>query len=288
MPSSLQKNKVGILGLGLIGSRVARNLSDQGSQVWVWNRTPKPFPCYQGSPGEVAAQADNLQIFLKDGPALLSVMEALAPRLTPRHLIIQHCTALPDDVRKAAAIAGRSGSAFLDAPFTGSRDEAEANRLVYYLGGTPETIERARPLLKQSGRTLIPVGEVGQASLVKIATNMITASQVAALAEALALVESEGLSPGVFRQALLENASHSRTLEKKLNCMEAADYSPRFSLENMTKDQHLAHRLLRDRGLGSNQVEAFLQRAEIALQIGCKAEDFSAIYRTLKIENSGY
>jgi 3-hydroxyisobutyrate dehydrogenase-like beta-hydroxyacid dehydrogenase len=284
MPSSPQKNKVGLLGLGLIGSRVARNLSEQGNQVWVWNRTPKPFPCYQGSPGEVAAQVEVIQIFLKDGPALLSVMEALAPSLTARHLILQHCTALPDEVKQAAAIAERSGSVFLDAPFTGSRDEAETNRLAYYLGGTPEAMERARPHLEKTARCLIPVGGVGQASLVKIATNMITASQVAALAEALALVESDALPAKILQQALSENASFSRTLDKKLECMAAADYTPRFSLENMTKDQRLAHRLLRDRGLGRNQVEAFLQRAEMALQIGCKAEDFSAIYRTLKSE----
>jgi 3-hydroxyisobutyrate dehydrogenase-like beta-hydroxyacid dehydrogenase len=211
-------------------------------------------------------------------------MEALAPSLTPRHLVIQHCTALPGEVRQAAAMADLTGTAFLDAPFTGSRDEAESNRLVYYLGGASAVIERARPYLEQTSRCLLTMGEVGQASLVKIATNMITASQVAALAEALALVESDALPAETLRQALNENASYSRTLEKKLECMEKADYSPRFSLENMTKDQSLARRLLKEHGLGGDQVEAFLKRAERAMQIGCKADDFSSIYRALKKE----
>ena len=287
MPLPHLKNKrVGILGLGIIGSRVARNLNDKGYQVWVWNRTPMPVPCYQGSPAEVAAQAEVIQVFLKDGPALLSVIDALQPFLTPRHLIIQHCTAHPDEVRRAAELVQRQGAEFLDAPFTGSRDEAQAGKLVYYVGGKLATLEHVRPCLECSSRCIIPIGEIGQASLVKIATNMITATQVAALAEALALVQSEGLPADVFRQALSENATNSATLQKKLTAMEHADFAPRFSLENMTKDMRLAKDLLDQRQLGHNQVDAFLQRAELASQIGGRSEDFSGIFRTLRSEDA--
>lgn len=271
-----------MVGLGIIGSRVAQILTNAGHTVWVWNRTPKPVPCFLGNPAEVARQAKTILIFVKDGPALFEVLEPMLPGLTPGHIIANHSTILPAEARQAAELLDRTGTAFVDAPFTGSRDAAAAGQLVYYLGGLPAHIEQIRPVLEITAKGIVEIGEVGQASFVKIATNMISAASVAALAEALALVEESGVDASVFSQALESNASCSDTLRMKLSAMQKGDFAPRFSLSNMKKDMELAARLLEENHLGGEQVHAFLQRAETALAIGGGSEDFSSIYRTLR------
>ncbi len=279
MSSPLRKSKVGVAGLGIIGSRVAKNLARQGYGVWVWNRTPKPFPCFLGSPKDLAEHAETVLLFLKDGSALLEVLAAMAPALTPNHLVINHSTILPDHARQAAALVGKKGSAFLDAPFTGSRDAAEKNEMVYYLGGSEETIARARPLLECSAKEILCLGGVGDASLLKIATNMVTAATVAALGEALALTESAGISGENFSRAIAHNASNSATVQMKLPAMLAGDFAPRFSLQNMAKDIRMAKSLLEGAGIPPRMMEAFLQHAQTAEEAGRQEEDFSVLYR---------
>jgi 3-hydroxyisobutyrate dehydrogenase-like beta-hydroxyacid dehydrogenase len=281
MPSFPPKSNIGLVGLGIIGSRIARVLSHAGHTVWVWNRTPKPVPCFLGSPAEVARQSKYILVFVKDGPALFDVLNAMLPGLTPGHLVASHSTILPAEARQASQMLENTGSGFVDAPFTGSRDAAAAGQLVYYLGGQPTHLQRIRPLLEITAKAIVETGEVGQASLVKIATNMITAASVASLAEALALIEESGVPAEIFSHALENNASCSDTLRMKLPCMQKGDYEPRFSLANMVKDMQLAARLLEENNLGGEQVRAFLQRAELAAAIGAGREDFSAIYRTL-------
>lgn len=282
MSSFPPKSNIGLVGLGIIGSRAAKVLANAGHTVWVWNRTPKPVPCSLGSPADVARQSKNILIFVKDGPALFEVLEAMRPGLTPGHLIANHSTILPAEARQAARILEKTGTGFVDAPFTGSRDAAAAGQLVYYLGGLPAHIERIRPLLEITGKGIVEIGEVGQASLVKIATNMISAASVASLAEALALVEESGVGAEIFAQAIESNASCSDTLRMKLPAMQQGDFAPRFSLSNMVKDMELATRLLDEHNLAGEQVRAFLQRAEAAMAIGAGSEDFSSIYRTLR------
>lgn len=281
MSSLLHKSDLAVAGLGIIGSRVAKNLVRQGSRVWVWNRTPKPFPCFLGSPKDLAEHADTILLFLKDGIALLEVLEAMLSALTPRHLIINHSTILPSHARQAAALVETKGAAFLDAPFTGSKDAAEKNEIVYYLGGSPETIERAKPILQATAKEILCLGAVGDASLLKIATNMVTAATVAALAEALALTTASGIPGEKFAEAIRHNASNSTTLQMKLPAMLDGDFSPRFSLLNMTKDIRLAKELLADAKISPKIMEAFLEHAQIAENIHGNTEDFSVIYRTI-------
>jgi 3-hydroxyisobutyrate dehydrogenase-like beta-hydroxyacid dehydrogenase len=222
-----------------------------------------------------------LLIFVKDGPALLSTLEAAAPSLHPGHLVVSHVTCLPRETLAARDLVAHRGASFLEAPFTGSRDAAEAGDLVYYTSGPEKVLEEARPWLEPSSREILHLGEVGTASLVKIATNLITATQVAAAAEALALMEHAGVDGEKFLEAVRRNACASPALGMKLPAMLAGDFAPRFSLANMEKDMLLARDLLQENGLPGELVEAFLHRAAAARTIGAAEEDFSAIYRTL-------
>ncbi len=194
MSRRTQKN-VGVIGLGIIGRRVADNLRRRGFHVFVWNRTPRPYPNFVGSPGELAELCDFVQIFVSDDDALLQMVQQMKRSLGPEHVIMAHSTVAPHTMRNAAEIVQRRGAHFLDAPFTGSKIPAEKGELVYYVAGDDAAYRRARPILEASSKEIIEIGEIGQATTVKIATNMITAATVQAAAEALALVHNSDLAP---------------------------------------------------------------------------------------------
>ncbi len=248
MSRRTQKN-VGVIGLGIIGQRVADSLRRRGFPVFVWNRTPRPFPNFVGSPAEIAQLCDYIQIFVSDDEALLEMVQLLKQSLKAHHIVMAHSTVAPHTMRAAAEIVHRRGAQFLDAPFTGSKIAAGKGELVYYMGGDEAAFKRARPVLEASSKEIIEIGEIGQATLIKIATNMITAATVQAAAEALALVHSSGLAPDKFVAGMQGNASNSPTLTMKLPKMIEGDFDPHFSVKHMPKDVQIASRLARSYGL---------------------------------------
>src|SRR5215510_2349693 len=111
------RRHAGVIGLGIIGSRVAANLRKAGYQTWVWNRTPRPEPNFLSSAAEVAESAKIIQIFVSDGPALIETIEAMAPVLGPEHIILNHATVSPKETSAAARLVEEQHANYLDAPF---------------------------------------------------------------------------------------------------------------------------------------------------------------------------
>ena len=235
-----KKKNVGLIGLGIIGSRVAAALRKRGLQVFVWNRTPRPEQNFVGSPAEVAELCDVVQIFVADDEALLETARQLAPALTAQHIVTAHCTVAPQSMRAAAEIVQRRGARFLDAPFTGSKVAAENGQLVYYIGGDEAALKEARPILEASSKEIVMIGAIGDASVMKVATNLVTAAIAQIAAEALALVRKAGIPPELFARAMKSNASNSATLEMKLPLILAGDFEPHFSVKHMLKDVRIA------------------------------------------------
>jgi 3-hydroxyisobutyrate dehydrogenase-like beta-hydroxyacid dehydrogenase len=243
MSHATHKN-LGVIGLGIIGRGVAGNLRRKGFPVYVWNRSPRSVPNFVGSPGEVAEICNQIQIFVSDDEALLQTVRQLGEKLTPRHLVIAHSTVAPDSMRAAAEIVERRKARFVEAPFTGSKTAAEKGELVYYVCGNEAALREARPILEASGKEIIEIGPtIGQASVIKIATNMITAASVQAAAEALALVQASGLPLEKFIEAMRSNASNSTTLAMKLPKMLSRDFEPHFSAKHMLKDMQIANQI---------------------------------------------
>src|SRR6266540_1064393 len=242
MSYSTHKN-IGVIGLGIIGRAIAANLRRKGFPVYVWNRSPRPVPNFVGSPGELAGICDYIQIFVSDDEALLQTVEQLSEKLTSRHVVLAHSTVAPDSMRAAAEIVERRGAQFVEASFTGSKPAAEKGELVYYVGGTEAALREARPILEASSKAIIEIGTVGQASAIKIATNMITAASAQAAAEALALVQASGLPLEKFVEAMRANASYSGTLALKLPKMLDRDFEPQFSVKHMLKDMQIASQI---------------------------------------------
>jgi len=282
------KPSTGVIGLGIIGSRVVACLRRSNFQVWLWNRSPRPEANFLSSAAEVAESAKHIQIFVSDGSALLSVVNALAPALTPSHVVMNHATVSPRETCAAAEIVASRHAQFLDAPFTGSRDAAERGELVYYIGGDSAVLATVRPQLEASSKEILEIGDIGQASVVKIATNLISATIVEALAEAHALLDSNGIELRKLSQALHSNAARSPVADMKIPCMLSGDFEPRFSLKNMFKDMQLALRIAEENGIELPAAAAFAGAAMAGINQGWGDSDFSVISRFYGFPGQGH
>ena len=274
----MRKN-VGVIGLGIIGTRVAAHLREKGFYVFVWNRTLRRVPNFVGTPAEIAEMCDCLQIFVSDDDALLEVTNQLTSALAPRHIVLAHSTVSPHSMRAAAEIVERRGARFIEAPFTGSKMAAEKGELLYYVAGDDAALREARPILEASSKEIMVIGEIGQATAVKIATNMVTAASVQAAAEALALVQTVGLPLEKLVEAMRGNASHSATLAMKLPKMIEANFEPHFSLKHMLKDMQIASRLGLSHYLELAVTGATRERLLEQMQRGYGDDDYSAVAR---------
>jgi 3-hydroxyisobutyrate dehydrogenase-like beta-hydroxyacid dehydrogenase len=278
MASRTRKN-IGVIGLGIIGQRVVSNLREHGYHVFVWNRTPRPVPNFVGSPAEVAELCDYVQVFVSDDDALLQMMQRMTPNLTANHVIMAHCTVSPDTMRAAAEMAERRNARLLDCPFTGSKTAAENGQLVYYVGGDETALQLVRPILEASSKEIIEIGKVGDATTIKVATNMITAASVQAAAEALALVSRSGLSAEKFAVAMKNNGSNSTTLDMKLPMMMEGNFEAHFSVKHMLKDVVIATRLARNFGIEFGATDASRHGLTEEMRQGRGDADYSSLFR---------
>lgn len=268
---------VGVLGLGIIGSRVAEACRRAGMKVAPWNRTRRRGLKAMDTPAEVAGAARVLQIFVTDDAALASVVEGLAPALTREHVVVNSSTVSLEATLAADAAVRGAGAAFLDAPFTGSRNAAAAGELVYYVGGAAAVLRRARWALEPSAKAILPMGRVGDATVIKIATNLVSAVAIEALAEALGVVSAHGIAADQFLAAMEHNANSSGLSRMKLPAMVAGTFDPHFSLKNMWKDAGFAERLAHAAGLEIPALSLVRTRMGALVGRGRGEEDYSAL-----------
>ena len=241
--SNSNRKNVGVIGLGIIGNRVAAGLRHAGFNACVWNRTPKPAPNFLGSAAEVAEECDVIQLFVADARAVMETIESIAGALTPEHIIVCNATIGLDGTLEAAKRVRQLGARFLDAPFTGSKMAAEKRQLVYYIGGDEQDFLQVKPILEATSKAIVHIGEVGQAAIVKVVTNLISAVTTQTLAEALAIVRAAGIRPEALVAAIEQNATRSGVTDLKLPVMLSGDYTPHFSLKHMFKDVQLGIQL---------------------------------------------
>lgn len=281
------KPNAGVVGLGLIGSRVAANLRKAGYQVWVWNRTPRPEPNFLSSPSEVAESAKIIQIFVSDGPAVIETVKAMAPSLGPEHVILNHSTVSPAEALEAARIVQDRHAQYLDAPFTGSRDAAAEGQIAFLIGGDSAALEKARPQLEVNAKAIIPIGEIGHAAAMKIATNVIAAVTVGSLAEAMCLLEKSNVPLYKIGEVLSHHAVNSKLADMKVPAMISDNFDPRFSLKHMFKDVQIALTMAEEFGVELPAASAFAGSAMSGLQKGWGDMDFSSIARHYGFPNEG-
>lgn len=268
---------VGVIGLGLIGSIWARNLEEDSLLAAAWNRTPKPgFPKWESDLCAASDKSDILILCLADPPAVQSVLERLAHRLSPRHAILQTSTIDPASSANFERLVHARGAAYIEAPFTGSKPGAETRRTVFYFGGDPVEIARIKPVIDRLSHQQHHVGSGPQAAAFKLASNLAIAAQIAALCEARALASNAGITDETFFGLLRSNMAWSRAMELKEPKLRSGDFSPQFAVRHMLKDLRLA----RGSGVAPMEVcDAVIANLESAVARGWADADFSAIGR---------
>jgi 3-hydroxyisobutyrate dehydrogenase-like beta-hydroxyacid dehydrogenase len=285
MPKKSRKN-VGLIGLGIIGSRVANALRSEGFHVYVWNRTPRAAPNFLASPKQVAELCDIIQIFVADAQALFDVLDGMGEVLTPSHVILCSSTVGPEATLEAARIVRDHGAQFLDAPFTGSKSAAESRELVYFIGGDDKTLQLAAPVLKASSKQIVKIGKIGDAAVVKVATNMISAVTVQTLAEAYAIVKGSGIDPVALSEALKYHAVRSGITDAKLPNMLERQYEPHFSLKHMFKDVQLGIHIANSLDIDLPATTSTAGVMYGGLTRGWADEDFSVLARAYQKEDA--
>ncbi len=275
MPS--MKQNVGILGLGIIGSRVAENLRKAGHEVFVWSRSARPVPNFLSSPREVAEAAGIIQIFVRDSAALIEAIEDMKPALKAGHLVMNHATVSKKATLEAAKLVEATGAVFLDAPFTGSKMAAQNGKLCYYIGGNDLMLERAKPVLEASAAKILPLGGIGDAMVLKIVTNLVSAVIVEAVAEAAAITKANDIPLERLHQALESNANYSTLIGMKLPTLIHGDFEPHFSLRNMLKDADFARELAAEAKLNAPALDCTAAVMRKGVEDGKGDLDFSVI-----------
>jgi 3-hydroxyisobutyrate dehydrogenase-like beta-hydroxyacid dehydrogenase len=271
------RNNVGVIGLGIIGSRVAAALRHGGFHVFVWNRSPRAEPNFLGSPSELAEVCPVIQLFVPDADAVFGTIEQISPKLGENHTILCSATIGPEATREAARKVEATGAKFLDAPFTGSAGAAEKRELVYYIGGDDGVLQESEPVLKASSKAIVKIGEIGDAATLKVVTNMLGAATIQTLAETFAIVRGSGIDPAVYAKALEHHGARSGLIDLKLPKITNGDYEPHFTIKNMFKDLQLGLKLAHSLDL---EVPASAATAAImadAMERGWSELDYAAV-----------
>lgn len=244
------KPAVGLIGLGLMGKPMGRNLLKAGFPLTVWNRTKqraddlvREGAKWAATPREVAAQADVLITIISDPPAVEQVLwgdGGALEGLRRGSVYIDSSTVSPELAIKAARACAERGVDYLDAPVTGGTWGAEKGELVFMIGGTAETLERARPVLEAVGKRFFLLGPNGAGQTVKLAMNLLLALEVEALAESLAIVTKAGIPGERLVEVMQSSMARAGVLDVKAPQMLKNEYPPSFPLRLMHKDVRLA------------------------------------------------
>lgn len=274
--------RITVVGLGIIGNAWAQNLHADGLTVRGWNRSPKNVPFYEADLAKAVADAEMIIIVVADPPAVESVLDVIVPQLKRGQLVAQSSTISAHWTKLFAKRVEATGAEFLEAPFTGSKPAAEARKTVYYLGGTKEVIDKARPVLTRLASHLLHIGPVGTASSLKLAMNLNLAVMAGALSESLSLARAEGIPDEVFFDALHINAGRSGLSDLKEPKFRSGDYSPQFSLKHMHKDLRLALETAGELDLPATKtLKSFYDKG---MSSGMAEDDFAGTIRLLARE----
>lgn len=269
--------KSAILGLGIIGSRVAGRVAAAGCELATWSRTPRGRLDELGCVKDAVTGAERVSLFLKDGHAVRAVMGEGADVLRSGQVIMNHSTVDLETTRWLAAFCEEIGCGFLDAPFTGSKVAAEKGELVYYVSGREQLAAQQDGYLALSSRLRMACGPVGNATVIKLATNLISACSVQAMAEALAICVRHGVNADDLIRAVGVNAHASPLAMMKMPVMAAGDYQTHFSLGNMEKDGRYACRLADEAGIEVPAIGAVARRMKELCADGLADLDYSAL-----------
>lgn len=239
--------KIAFIGLGAMGSRMARNLLDAGHELVVYSRNAertKPLAGMgaraAGTPRKAATDAEMVISMVTDDAASRAVWmdanDGAIHGLREDALAVTSSTLTLDWTLELSEEVASLGGEFLDAPVAGSRPQAEAQKLIFFVGGNTSAFERALPVLQEMGGAIHHVGAVGQGMLLKLVINAMFGIQVAAIGELLGLIDGAGLDREKTVGILNEVPVISPAIKGITGLMLARQYTPMFPIDLVEKD----------------------------------------------------
>jgi len=242
--------KVGFIGLGIMGAPMAINLVKAGFNVAAYNRTQdkcapieKAGARIAAAPAEAARDADFVISIVSDSAASEAVMtgrDGVFETVKPGAIVIDSATINPVVSRKLACHAAGKQASFLDAPVTGSKHAAEKGELTFMIGGERETFERAMPVLNVLGKKHVYCGPNGAGLSAKVAQNAIQAAMVEVFAEGFVLAAKAGVRPETMFEIIQGSMARAALTDFKAPFIFKGDFTPYFPLKWMHKDLALA------------------------------------------------
>jgi 3-hydroxyisobutyrate dehydrogenase-like beta-hydroxyacid dehydrogenase len=275
-----------------MGSGMARQLLTAGFDVTVWNRSADKAVALgeagariAATPAEAATGARIVVAMLANDSVSRTVWtgeDGALAAMDGAGIAIESSTLTGDWVFELAREAAAHCVAFLEAPVTGSRDQAASGTLRFLVGGETDVIAQARPAFDAMGSAIVHLGGVGSAATVKLANNYLCGVQAATIAEAIALFEKHGLDVEQALSILTDGAPASPLIKAVSRRMVDRDYAPHFVVPLMAKDLGYAGQALADAGIPSAIAQAARQRFVEADAAGEGERDIAAIIEPLR------
>ncbi len=287
-------HKVAFLGLGIMGQGMVSNLLKAGYPVMVWNRSPEkcaPFVA-QGAqlahtPREAAQAADVILYCLADDAAVEQVVfgpSGLLEGVRAGQIAVNMTTQTPAlSLREASAYRSK-GVHFLDAPVFGSKNEAAQAGLWIVVGGERDVLERVRPILAALSATIHYMGDHGKGAAMKLVGNLIVASQLHALGEAMILATKAGLDTRDVLDVLRVTDFKSPIFEGVGAALIARDFETNFALKLMLKDANLIARFAEQLNVPIPASAAIRETVKAAVNHGWGEENASALIKALELK----
>ena len=285
--------RIGFIGLGVMGKPMARNLLARGFDLVVHSRSRSPVNEIVAagakaaeSPADVARQTAIVITMVPDSPDVESVLEGqdgVFSALARGSLVIDCSTIAPAVARRLAARAAEFGAAMVDAPVSGGEVGAINASLSIMMGGEEAAVARARPVLEAVGNAerIVHIGPAGSGQLCKVCNQMVIGGTLAAVSEAFALARKAGVDPALVRNALLGGFASSRVLDAHGERILKSNYTPGFRTKLFAKDLGIAADTLAEYQTPA-PVAAVVQQLVSALMASGKSEsDYSSLATVL-------
>jgi len=285
-------SRIGFIGLGIMGKPMSKNLLKAGHKLVVCDVMPAPVEelvaagAERGaSPGDVAARTEIVITMLPDGPEVEQVVlgeHGVLEGAKKGTLVIDMSSISPLVAQKAGAACEARGVDFLDAPVSGGEPKAIQGTLAIMVGGKPGVFNKALPILQAMGASVTLTGPTGAGNVTKLANQIMVASNIAAMGEALVLATKAGLDPEVVFEAVKGGLAGSAVLNAKAPMVIARNFQPGFRIRLHRKD--LRNALAAAEALNvSLPITSLVQEMLVALmKDGMGDLDHSAIVRYLE------
>ncbi|MGB3633932.1 MAG: NAD(P)-dependent oxidoreductase [Rubrobacteraceae bacterium] len=284
-------NTVAVLGTGIMGSGMARNLLAAGIEVRAWNRSrEKAEPLAEAgatvadSPAEATDGADFVLTMLADADVTEEVvaMDDVLSGLSDGGVWLQTATVGAAGNERLAKIAAEQSVAYVDAPVLGTRQPAEQGQLVVLASGPEEVHEKCEPVFEAIGSKTLWLGEAGAGSRLKLVVNNWIAGLLGVLAETISLARATGVDPASFLETIEGGPLGVPYAQMKGRMMIEEDFPTSFSAKLARKDVGLILEAANAEGLHMALAEAVAGRFDQALEAGHGEEDMAAIFEATK------